>query len=673
MAEWGEGDRDRIGRLRLHGRAEEPLSARLRMEGLLGALHLAPPGLPPSAILCIRHLRDPKPGALSLRRHSLQPPPAWARALQQTLQERLAHAARPALGAVPSNAEAIVFADPAELLACLASDVCSGLAPSRWWWSHLYPHAHLWARLVREWVQHPGYVPAALDTLASRGEAQAFLSRLSDSEAREILARVAARHAVPALVAALQEHAGEEEQVKGAAAGRPAPASPEGSEPAPAMSDPWEHRVPEASRIPVGLEQRTLLGVALLLRRAPTEVQHPDFPSTVARWRRAERLARAGPPRPPHPSRPVKVEGVAALPTPPPHAPRPEETRGDAWPVSPTTTDAPPRALETTRLGPKSRAATPALLRGDERHDVAPLSQDPTVMAPIRDEPPALPRSVEGDLDAPPKPLTAPSTRPAEHPAPPRLLPSPLRTSLGGLFYLLNLGLFLELYGDFSTPASPGIPLNVWDFVTLLGRRLLVEPHTDDPVWELLASLAGREPQVPPGRDFLPPDEWRVQASWLKPFREPGTWVWDLERRLRVLHPAGFLVLDIPAEFPPEDSLRRECEPYSRLAPFTLTAGPFPAGPSPTPEPSASPLERWLSWLLPYVRARLQRALGLDGDPAALARTLLEHPALVHVSPTHVDIVLSLADLPLPIRFSGLDRDIGWLPSAGRYVLFHFE
>ena len=78
-----------------------------------------------------------------------------------------------------------------------------------------------------------------------------------------------------------------------------------------------------------------------------------------------------------------------------------------------------------------------------------------------------------------------------------------LESGLGGLLYLLNLALQLDLYGDFTRPGEPGIALSPWDLVELLGLRLLGE-RPDDPVWELLASLAGRTPGTPPGRDFSP-------------------------------------------------------------------------------------------------------------------------------------------------------------------------
>jgi hypothetical protein len=43
------------------------------------------------------------------------------------------------------------------------------------------------------------------------------------------------------------------------------------------------------------------------------------------------------------------------------------------------------------------------------------------------------------------------------------------------------------------------------------------------------------------------------------------------------------------------------------------------------------------------------------------------------VSSARLDIVLSLDELPIEIRLSGLDRTPGWIPAARRFVAFHFE
>ena len=80
---------------------------------------------------------------------------------------------------------------------------------------------------------------------------------------------------------------------------------------------------------------------------------------------------------------------------------------------------------------------------------------------------------------------------------------------------------------------------------------------------------------------------------------------------------------------------------------------------------------RWLDWLMPYIRARLIRALGVNMED--LPELLCMHHAHVFVTATHLDIFLALAELPVEIRLAGLDRDPGWFPAAGRFVAFHFE
>jgi hypothetical protein len=84
--------------------------------------------------------------------------------------------------------------------------------------------------------------------------------------------------------------------------------------------------------------------------------------------------------------------------------------------------------------------------------------------------------------------------------------------------------------------------------------------------------------------------------------------------------------------------------------------------------PSAHPA-RWLACLALYLDARILRA---TGDPA-LGLSSLALPGHCRIGPERVDVDLALADLPLPLRLAGLDRDPGWLPAEGRAIAFHFQ
>lgn len=319
--------------------------------------------------------------------------------------------------------------------------------------------------------------------------------------------------------------------------------------------------------------------------------------------------------------------------------------------------------------------------RVDETQPTWPAPSAEAVTPPAAEGGAAPP--IGGDIaDLPPAEQARARIQPAEAAALPSLsrvshdrmrdtidpLEESIQTELGGLFYLINIGLFLGLYGDFTTPAEPGIELSIWDFVALLGLRLLGERVREDPVWSLLARLACRADGVEPGMGFDPPGRWSPPPDWLAPFPEAGVWGWaGTAGRLRVRHPEEFMVLDLPRDASPvEEQLLREIRPYHETATFTLQPAPLP------PPADISPLDRWVAWLAAYLRARLGRALGLERgeDPFSL---LCAHEARVTMTAAHLDITLRLDELPLAVRIAGLDRDPGWVPAAGRIIAFHFE
>ena len=79
-----------------------------------------------------------------------------------------------------------------------------------------------------------------------------------------------------------------------------------------------------------------------------------------------------------------------------------------------------------------------------------------------------------------------------------------IETEFGGVCYIINLGLFLNLYGDFTTPLQPGLDLPIWDFMALVAQELIGDEVTRDPIWPLLAQLADRAKDEPPGVNFNP-------------------------------------------------------------------------------------------------------------------------------------------------------------------------
>ena len=200
-----------IGKLHVTSGEADRLAVQLRVTHALDAATLHPPGLPTAAILCVRRLRAP--AVTRLPRHvGDRLSHATEEATRHMLEDLARTARRPAHEAATAAAEAVLFADQAELLACLAADWCAGVLYAHWWWTPLLASRDP-AQVVRDaWQAAPAYAPAALHHLAERQTLVPFLSRLSDVEARELTIRIAAHFGLARLRAVLAAHRAPVEQ-----------------------------------------------------------------------------------------------------------------------------------------------------------------------------------------------------------------------------------------------------------------------------------------------------------------------------------------------------------------------------------------------------------------------------------------------------------------------------
>ena len=89
-------------------------------------------------------------------------------------------------------------------------------------------------------------------------------------------------------------------------------------------------------------------------------------------------------------------------------------------------------------------------------------------------------------------------------------------------------------------------------------------------------------------------------------------------------------------------------------------------------ETADSPVGRWLDWFMPYARARLARAMGVERVDE-VGGVLCGASARIFVSAARVDVMMSMEEHPVAIRLAGLDRDPGWVPAAGRSIHYHFD
>ncbi len=676
-----ESGKTYIGKLSALSREPDPMALRVRLEGRLSTGDWQPSALPAAAILCIRKFRDPSPGSLPLQAQNGQSATNWERAVRAALDQLIRQAVRPAHGSVPAHAEAVLFADRAELLACLANDWLIGRLTLHWWWRGLLKGMDLRLAVVRTWLDAPAYAPAALAQLSQWGAAVSFIQTFSAAEAQNLLQSVILQfslwelHSALALVLEENKSAKHRDDLL-----RPqAPLSP-------TLPRPWRRRVPEFQSNELTLEQECLLNVSLMLQREPLVVRSPMFAEAVRKWSStATQWNVASDDHPTSEIGTAPTRGLRML---------SEEQAGlhhlvalerGRTPVTPEMNAAPANGLRmhnTEETGHHRQAEQASSLNKEESRTAkrgVEVEQDERRLLGGGNEVHEAEASLVA-IHTEPYPTSFPSVigvenegsftvlAPALAQRTPPILEAAIDTAWGGVFYLINVGLFLGLYGDFTSPRQPGISLPIWDFVALIGRELVGEQIEVDPVWTLLAGLSGRDAGEAAGQNFAPPESWRVPSSWLESFPEEEAWWWMVvDRRLCVHHPRGFLVLDTPLEGPDaQQQLTREMQAYGSgillrralSSPMNTTGG-------------LEPLLGWLRWLMPYLRARLQRALGLlESDD--LGSLLCAQQARVLVTATHVDINMSLAELPMAIRLAGLDRDPGWVPAAGRFVAFHF-
>lgn len=506
------------------------------------------------------------------------------------------------------------------------------------------------ATLLREWTESPQYVPGAFDLLAQRARAVQFVQRMPQQAAREILETVLIAFNV--LRPGEKDNAPQENAEDRVEPSHPAVATPKTKKAPHVMMRhaPFQLWVPEADTPALLPAQSMLLIQALMLRRAPAIARTVAFQKDLLQWQAAVESVPAREDRETEevqeglpgwasqekPSAPEMLEVVTAG----------QEPAGGPQ-LAVLLPDVTPEHLAEKAVAAEAVATTASETRDTPMRKVAPPSQQPVIVdeAAGGAEPWEL-RRIDTQTPALPQDPASESATARQEEQLERASESAttLETEYGGVFFLLSMALYLYIYGDFTSPAEPGLELNIWDFLALMAFELTGGEIENDPLWDELASLAGRPKSVRPGLGFDPPDEWRVSSEWLAAFPEDYVPQPALTNgRMISVHPAGFTAVDVPAGTNVADGTEPR-EPVDRF-------------------------QRWVGWMAGYFCARLVRALGREDAVALVCR----RPARVVLTLTHVDVTFALDHHPIELRIAGLDRDLGWIPAAGRYVAFHFE
>lgn len=621
---------DRIEHLRVR-----KSSSRSHAEAVLrqlSTLDLHAPGLAPSAVLVVRRLQDPLPGHVG-RHGEWRLPDRWRQALGASLARAVDNAARPLDGVLPSGCEAVVFADEAELFACLVLDMALGTWHERWWWqsivANLAPQAQ---RSVAHLLEHQlPLMPAALTLLDTWQRAPLIANALSRQETESLTRKLVAHFGVGGV-------AKRDAPTKPSAL-RPTSASPKANRatadesPHPNALPPWSGLLRSAfDAIPAA---EALFGLAVLLSRSPGRAR--EFASATARWLESrERRQKAQREHARQHSRQHSRMALSIVPTAKPDRaePRARATRSTAPVHTEPVPHVVPSVVPSTVAADRTRGDEHGAALDTEESTSHTRGQLPSPSAATRAiQPSAATRDEAVSPGATPKTTRQVASAPGHTASEASALdPSAsvsskhlggFRTRLGGVFYLVNLLDHLDLPGVFEPDFRLGSTLGAWGTLELVGRALLGPecPHHDDPLWEVLGELTGRGALERLGEGY------RSAAEALLPER------WD----------RGF---------------RRPLGEHRSLAWLSNWV--------------ASPdLIRWTEAVLPFLEARLAASMGLaERAPSQEAWCV---PARVHLAPLHIDVVMSLEDISIAMRRSGLDRSPAWVASFGKIILIHFE
>ncbi len=495
-----------LRKVKVRSALADVLQVRQRFERALVDVEWMPPGLPPSAILLVRRLSP-------ARREGTVSRASFGELVSIALREQASRARRPWLHADATDAEAVLFEDEAELIACLARDWLHGLVADRWWWRNVLLDASPHAWLRRDVLCRAERLVPAIAMLATRGEATAFIARLEAADCAQAIAAIARSHAVP--LAGVHEEpatAPSSERVAGAiAVSLDDFVSAVRSEAVRRLM----HEVPELRHESLNGAQRRLLALALALTRAPTWARTPSVAVGLEALDSVETIELVRFPKPVS----VSAHGRSAIVAPAQGTAafaKPHSGASEPHGESDSVDSAPAATVTAIGRRPVGAIASPegtkdwadASEPGESQRHVpaqkASMAKECIAPATTAAAPPSWITDMSNAVDA----TTAASPAPPRESTPYPAGAAPhIATQFGGLFYLLNAALALEFYGDFTAPRSHGLALSPWDWLAMVGRAWFGDEIIADRVWGALAGLAGRTPEEEPGRDFQPPSQ----------------------------------------------------------------------------------------------------------------------------------------------------------------------
>lgn len=584
------GHAARIQRLKVpaHQGSLEPVRQQVR--GWLQEQTPSRLGLPADAIVLLRSVRAPWS---ALRADSQA----------DVLGPRLRHAVRPATGApMGAGCDAVWFADEAELLACLAHDGLQGQVAHRWWWQTWLGHRTSSEAALQAWLKSARVAPSAMTRLNAMGQGLAWARHIGSGGRLALFQAMQAHHPVATAATAWLAQALSD---------------------APIAADPAVLRASRASRNADDRHTTEALHRTGSLAHAHATPGRSDIDGASVLRALCGVLHEA-----PHLALDERQLAMRLLPgsgwvdaAPAQASQQGADPTDGAWPIEKAhqRDEASSSSLPSPQQQGEASPSAPTIGKQRSAHDLPPVAA-PLGHAPDTGSiPPAEACTAPAPHAAHPAPALTDTRRATRAPTSmPLVRPQVTQTSHGGVFFLLNLALAWELYGDFTRPRHALLSVSPWQFLHAAGIAMLGRSFAAD-------QLAGWLREQTP---FCRP---RLASAW---GQAPMSLLPETEAR-SLLQPEGGPTTNLPASRP---SKRAETE---------------------------------LSCWWPLLRRRL--SLALNQPERQAVPTCLNLQARVERRGERVDVCFDLHQLPLTVRLAGLDRDPGWVPASGCDVRFQFE
>lgn len=470
-----------IGRARVRGAAER-IHARGQFERALAKADCNLPGLTAQAILLVQRM------ALQPGRES------FGTRFRNELCRSAERARRPWMHDDSISAEAVLFLDEAELVACLIRDVTRGRIAKCWWWRNVLAGEDAGQWLRRRILGRGEILMPALSMLVP-ADTIAWIAGLPETDALVAASAIARAFALsldsvfPELASAQQAPQtlgrDDEREVDG-------PGDDPRAEAASKALMRLESVVPELRSLRAGRHRRRMLMLVFAVAREPAWSRMPE--GTLAmrtHWEsRAMDVDRS------HPAA-YDLEDGRSL----------QETDGEFH-----------RSIDPNRKtraddGVASMSSGVVSASSGDGQDARTVTDVPAIEPGLPSDRAAAAATAR---DAPSSNPDILLKNPSPHVASPASAPDSMAlasgressTQFGGIFYLLNAALAMGLYGDFTRPRANNLEISPWDWLALIGRAWFGEEFVADTVWSVLARLASREDNEEPGEAAAMSDGW---------------------------------------------------------------------------------------------------------------------------------------------------------------------